>query len=118
MDPYDPKTIRASLGSIFHTAVVGVQSMGELGDFLAREKARCGLTVVGSDSGGEAALTETALRRPLALALGNEAKGMSVALQGLCERVVRIPIAGQVNSLNLAVAGSILMWDVYKNSGK
>jgi len=54
-------------------------------------------------------------RLAIALILGNEAKGMSVALKELCDQLVRIPITGAVNSLNVACAGSILLWDIYRN---
>jgi TrmH family RNA methyltransferase len=56
------------------------------------------------------------LIKPIAVVLGNEAKGMSVALKNLCDYIVSIPVSGAVNSLNVACAGSIILWDVYKNS--
>ncbi len=52
------------------------------------------------------------LKKPIALILGNEAKGMSVSLRNLSDRIVRIPLSGNVNSLNVACAGSILIWSV------
>ena len=75
-----------------------------------------GLNIVGTDSTGETSLLEHPLTRPIAVILGNEAKGMSVALKNLCDQVVSIPVSGVVNSLNVACAGSIILWDVYKNS--
>lgn len=116
IDIYDPKVIRASLGSIFHANLVHVPSMAALERWVETQKRKNNLIVVGSDSTGSVSLAEQPLTRPIALILGNEAKGMSVALQTLCDRIVRIPISGAVNSLNVACAGSILLWDVYKNS--
>jgi TrmH family RNA methyltransferase len=115
-DVYDPKTIRASLGSVFHTKVVQIESMGALEEFIKNEKARCGLKVIGTDSRGEVSLTTEKPRRPILLALGNEAKGLSIALKNLCGSIVSIPISGEVNSLNVASAASIFMWEIYRNS--
>lgn len=116
VDWYDPKTIRASLGAVFHTKIVHIRAMQELKIWIEQQKPRNGIQVVGTDSTGSTSLVDCALRRPIALILGNEAKGMSIALKELCDLLVRIPLSGAVNSLNVACAGSILLWDVYKNS--
>jgi len=116
IDYYDPKVIRSSLGSIFHTPIVHVQSMQELKNWLEAQKGKNGLSVIGTDSTGSVSLLDYKLSTPIALVLGNEAKGMSVALKNMCDQVIKIPLSGTVNSLNVACAGSILLWDVYKNS--
>jgi tRNA G18 (ribose-2'-O)-methylase SpoU len=116
IDYYDPKVIRASLGSIFHTKIVHIQSMQELKDWIEKQKGKNNISVIGTDSTGSVSLFDYNLSKPIALVLGNEAKGMSVALKNMCDCVVRIPISGSVNSLNVSCAGTILLWDVYKNS--
>lgn len=108
VDPFDPKVIRSSMGAVFHTPVVQVDAFRDLAQWLGGLKEGCGLQVVGTDSGGES--LPNSLGRPVALVMGNEARGMSVNLKTLVDRVVRIPIGGNVNSLNVACAGSILMW--------
>jgi TrmH family RNA methyltransferase len=118
IDWYDPKVIRASLGAVFHTPIVQVQSMQALKDWIAQQKRRNDIHIVGTDSTGSDSLADVVLRRPVALILGNEAKGMSVALKEVCDQLVRIPISGAVNSLNVACAGSILLWDIYRNDRK
>lgn len=115
IDIFDPKVIRASLGSIFHSTIAAVPSMEELRQWVHAQKAASGLLLVGSDSTGEVSLQTHRLERPIALVLGNEAKGMSVALKELCDYVVSIPISGNMNSLNVACAGSIMLWEVYRN---
>ncbi|MCL2479660.1 MAG: RNA methyltransferase [Treponema sp.] len=117
VDPWDPKTIRASLGSIFFTVPLQLDSLNELNEYIAELKARCSLKVWGTDSQGSSSLTGTILKRPLVLILGNEARGMSVALKALCDGIISIPVSGTVNSLNLACAAGIFMWEVYENSG-
>ena len=116
IDIYDPKVIRSSLGSIFHSRIIHIQSMQELEDWIKDQKHKNNISIVGTDSTGDVSLAERELRKPIALVLGNEAKGMSVALKNLCDFIISIPMSGSVNSLNVASAGSILLWDVYKNS--
>lgn len=118
IDVYDPKVIRSSLGSVFHTKLIFLESLSQLEIFLKDEKERCGLKVVGSDSEGSQPLRDQYLNSPILIILGNEAKGMSVHLQSLCDLVVSIPMLGVVNSLNVSCAGSILLWDVAKNRDK
>lgn len=116
IDCYDPKVIRSSLGSVFHSRIANVQSMGELEEWVREQKELNGMAIVGTDSTGEASLLTNPLKKPIALILGNEAKGMSVALKELCDYIERIPISGDVNSLNVSCAGSIFLWDIYRNS--
>ncbi|GHT95913.1 tRNA/rRNA methyltransferase [Spirochaetia bacterium] len=116
VDIYDPKVIRASLGSIFYTPTLLIPSLNEIEAFIQTEKAKNNMTVLGTDSGGELSLPGLKLKRPIMLIIGNEAKGISVALKALCDGIIRIPITGDVNSLNVASAASIVMWEVYKNT--
>ncbi|TGL90214.1 RNA methyltransferase [Leptospira congkakensis] len=115
IDVYDPKVIRSSLGSVFHTKLLFIESLSVLETFIQKEKERSGLLVVGSDSTGEHSLAEKVLNSPILIILGNEAKGMSVHLQSLCDSIFKIPMNGVVNSLNVSAAGSILLWEVAKN---
>lgn len=116
VDFFDPKVIRSSLGAVFHTPIVHEESFAALEAWLAAQKKATGLTVTGSDSGGDASIKNTELSRPIALVLGNEAKGMSVNLKALTDNIINIPMTGAVNSLNVACAGSILFWQVAKNT--
>jgi TrmH family RNA methyltransferase len=116
VDIYDPKVIRSSLGGIFFTQIVMLQSLNEIEEFISREKAKNGMKVLGTDSKGDVSLAGGTLSRPLMIIIGNEARGISLALKGLCDGIISIPISGQVNSLNVASAAGIFMWEVYKNS--
>jgi TrmH family RNA methyltransferase len=113
-DIYEPKVIRASLGSVFHTNIGYLESVEKLTGIIEREKAK-GMEVIGTDSGGSVSLDGRRLERPVMIILGNEAKGMSVRLRQLCDTIVRIPLSGQVNSLNVSCAASIVLWEVYKH---
>jgi TrmH family RNA methyltransferase len=114
-DVYEPKVLRASLGSVFHTRIRSVESMEYLANFIRTEKARSNIMVAGTDSNGTISLQDNELHCPIMLIIGNEAKGMSVALRSLCDEIVRIPIAGAVNSLTVACATSILLWEICRN---
>ena len=115
IDVLDPKVIRSSLGTVFHTRIGQVGSMRELEGWIAQEKEQNCLVVLGTDSGGSIELGRRSFGRPLLLVLGNEAKGMSVALKAVCDHVVRIPLHGAADSLNVACAGSIFLWEVCRN---
>lgn len=116
VDMYDPKVIRSSLGSIFHSKIVSIQSMQDFEAWAAKQKIINNIRIVGTDSTGDVSLLNHKLAKPIAVVLGNEAKGMSIALKNMCDYVISIPTAGVVNSLNVSCAGSIILWDVYKNS--
>lgn len=112
VDLFEPKVIRSSLGAIFHTPVAHVESFDELSLFLGELKRTRGLIVAGTDSTGAERLGASPLAPPVALILGNEAKGMSVRLKEMTDEVFKIPLGGEVNSLNVACAGSIFFWSI------
>jgi 23S rRNA (uridine2479-2'-O)-methyltransferase len=116
VDIYDPKVIRSSLGSIFHSKIILIESMGDFEMWVSEQKKINNISIVGTDSTGDVSLHNHKLTKPIALVLGNEAKGISVALKNMCDYIVSIPVSGVVNSLNVANAGSILLWDVYRNN--
>jgi len=118
VDVYDPKVIRASLGSVFFSKIVTVESMEELEGYIKNQKKLNDMEVIGTDSTGTVPADEYEIKRPTMLILGNEAKGMSVKLKEMCDKIIRIPIKGNVNSLNVSCAASILMWEIFKNGSR
>jgi tRNA G18 (ribose-2'-O)-methylase SpoU len=119
VDLYDPVVIRASMGGIFFLPVCHEQSTKTLGGWIGRIRATCPrLAVVGTDSKGDVSLPEDeAVSRPVILVVGNEAKGLSVELRTMVDRMVRIPMQGRVDSLNVACAASIAMYEIARRSG-
>ena len=73
------------------------------------------MEIIGTDSSGTVLLNEYKIKRPVMVIIGNEAKGMSVKLKEICDKIIRIPMEGNVNSLNLSCAASVIMWEIYKN---
>ncbi|MFD4420546.1 TrmH family RNA methyltransferase [Agromyces sp. NPDC058484] len=110
VDLYNPKVVRSSTGSIFHLPVaVGA----ELADVLERAKA-AGLTVLAADVKGEDLLTarnEGALAGATAWLFGNEARGLPDEQLALADRVVTVPIYGHAESMNLATAASVCLYE-------
>ena len=115
VDVYEPKVIRASLGSVFFTKVVTIESMEVLEEFIRNQKEKNNMEIVGTDSLGDVSIKDCKLKRPVMIIIGNEAKGMSLKLKDVCDKIIKIPIEGNVNSLNVSCAASIIMWEIYKN---
>ncbi len=110
VDPYNPKAVRASAGSIFHLPVVP----GGDPAVLARGIRHAGLQVLAADPTGRLSLDELAdegrLAAPTAWVFGNEAHGLSAATRALADEVVRVPIHGGAESLNLAAAAAVCLY--------
>jgi len=115
VDIYEPKVIRASMGSIFFTKIITIGSMEILLEFIKSQKIKNKMEILGTDSKGTVLLNDYTMKRPVMVIIGNEAKGMSVKLKEICDKIIRIPMEGNINSLNLSCAASIIMWEIYKN---
>jgi RNA methyltransferase, TrmH family len=109
VDAYNPKTVRASVGSLFHLPVA-IEPDAASAVWAARQ---AGLTVVAADGAGELALDAAGevLAGPTAWLFGNEAWGLPPELAGLADHRVRIPIRGRAESLNLATAAAICLYE-------
>ncbi|MFI5939779.1 TrmH family RNA methyltransferase [Streptomyces uncialis] len=117
-DIYDPKSLRASTGSLFALPVVRVPSPQTVADWAAGLRARgVPLRIVGTDERGAADLTGTDLTGPVLVVIGNETSGMSAAWRELCDETVRIPIGGAASSLNAAAAGTVLLYETQRQRG-
>ena len=115
VDFYEPKVIRASLGSIFFSKIIHIESMEILKDYVKNQKKLNNMEVIGTDSSGSLSLGNEKIKKPVMLIMGNESRGMSIGLKELCDKIIKIPMDGNVNSLNVSCAASILMWEIYKN---
>jgi TrmH family RNA methyltransferase len=108
VDAYNAKTVRASVGSIFHVPLA-VEPDTETAVRAAQE---AGLLVLAADGAGEVDLfeAEALLPRRTAWLFGSEAHGLSTELSGLADHRVRIPIHGRAESLNLATAAALCLY--------
>ena len=108
VDLYNPKVVRATTGSLFH---VPVAIMPELDAVLERVRA-AGLQVLAADIKGEDLLSARAsLAAPTAWLFGNEARGLSDEQLALADRSITVPIYGKAESMNLATAASVCLYE-------
>ena len=110
-DVYDPKTVRASRGSLFAVPAIRVDSPSDAVDWMRRHE---GLAVVGTSEGAAHALWEHDFHGSTALVVGNETTGMSAFWADTCDSVVRIPMTGSASSFNATVAGSITLYEIMR----
>ena len=114
-DPYDPRCIRASTGSIFSVPVVRAPSSREILAWVGQQRARgVPVVVAGTDERGDTDLDAADFTAPLVLVIGNETTGMSAGWREACDVLLRIPMTGRASSLNAAVAGSILLHEAMR----
>ncbi len=107
---YNPKVVRSSAGALFKLPVANV-SYEELKDFKIRNKAR----LIASKASGNKSMSELpkSSNNPIILAIGSEASGLSERVLKLSDAVVSIAHSPKAESLNAAVAGSIIMKQIY-----
>lgn len=108
VDPFNPKAVRASVGSVFHLPLV---ITSDTADVVSQLKA-AGLTVLAADGAGSLDLfaDEQALAAPTAWLMGNEAWGLPDDVAALADHTVSIPIFGRAESLNLATAAAVCLY--------
>jgi len=107
VDVYNPKTVRSTAGSIFHLPI----SRGRpTADVLARARRR-GYRILAMDADGELDLYRTDLSGPTALVFGNEARGLPPDVLALADASVRVPRRGKAESLNLAAAATVCLFE-------
>jgi TrmH family RNA methyltransferase len=107
-DPYDPSAVRATLGTLFSQRLVRTT----FPEFAAWKR-RHGCHVVGTSPAATMDYKAVAYRLPLVLFMGSEQRGLSIEQQASCDMVVRIPMAGRCDSLNLGVATSIILYEIF-----
>ena len=107
-DIYNPKVIRSTMGSIFRVPVVYVQDLRET----VRELKREGVQICAAHLRGSVDYDSADYTGANAFLIGNEAKGLTDETAALADRAVRIPMLGKVESLNAAVAASVLMYEL------
>ncbi len=111
-DVYDPRSVRASTGSLFSVPVVRVPSHRPVLDWA--EAIRAGgvpVRLVGTDEHGEPDVADIDLTRPTLLLVGNETAGLSAAWRDACDHLARIPMLGTASSLNAATAASVVLYE-------
>ncbi len=112
IDPFDPQVVRAAMGALFGLRLVRA-SPDAFAHWLRRHRCR----VLGASPDGDVALDRARFGQPCVLLLGEERRGLSAAQRGFCHELVRIPMAPGCDSLNLGVAGTLLLYEAWRRSG-
>lgn len=110
VDPFAPKTVRASAGTILRTTIVRGVSLDEAAATLRQRS----ILVLGTATRSGAAPDDVDLSRPVALVLGNESWGLPRDRRDLLDGLITIPVPGPVESLNAGIAGSIVLFEVVR----
>jgi TrmH family RNA methyltransferase len=106
-DIFSPKVLRSTMGSIFHTPFVYVDNLAETITHLRH----CGIRVYATHLAGAHNCYTTDLTNNIAVVIGNEAAGVSEPVVQACDAMIKIPMQGEAESLNAAVAASVLMFE-------
>jgi TrmH family RNA methyltransferase len=109
VDPFSLEAVRATMGSIFHVPLTRTSR----GDFAALARGWSGL-VVGTHLTARDDYRAVAYRPPVLLVMGNEQSGLTPELAALCASLVKIPMAGKADSLNLAVATGVVLFEILR----
>jgi TrmH family RNA methyltransferase len=111
VDPWNPKSVRASAGTVFRVPVAKAE-VDELEGWLGTESA----AFLGADAAGRP-VERGGGGGQVALAVGNEGAGLGSSVRSLVNELVAVPMAGAAESLNVAVAAGILMYELTREPG-
>jgi RNA methyltransferase, TrmH family len=109
VDPFDPTVVRATMGTLFKQAMVRA-TPEEFRRWVQLHQ----LPVIGASPDGMIDYDRVNYTHPCVIMLGEERSGLSDAQRSICQQIVRIPMVESVDSLNLAVAGSLILYEVFR----
>lgn len=112
VDPFSPPAVKASMGSLFAVEVAHTPDPGEFFSWAAQR----GVTVLAASGGADEEYWDAAYRPPLAFLLGSEREGLPPDLLAAASRRLRIPMVGTVDSLNIGVAASIMLYEARRHT--
>lgn len=108
-DPFSPKTVRSSMGAVFRRPVWTCTA-----ETFAQVLRGSGLRLLGAALRDDTVDARAADYTRAVLAIGSEGRGLSDEVLALCDETVRIPMSPRCESLNAAVAASVLLWEAYR----
>lgn len=108
-DPYDPVIVRASMGGIFHLPLIRTTP-----EELVRWVHKHQVQMVGLSPDAKAIWSNVLLTSPIGLVIGEERAGLSDAMRNLCDTMVRLPMAGRADSLNVGVATGVMLYELVR----
>ena len=114
VDIYNPKTIRSTMGSIYRMPFCYARKLSEAVKFLNER----GIKTYAAHLEGMCDYDEENYCRPCAFLIGNEGNGLTKEIADLADTYIKIPMKGQVESLNAAIAASVLMFEAARQRRK
>jgi TrmH family RNA methyltransferase len=114
VDIYNPKVIRSTMGSIYRMPFVYVEDIVQA----IKEMKKKGIIIFAAHLSGNKFYDEEDYTKKCGILIGNEANGLTDDTAALSDCYVKIPMSGSVESLNAAIAASILMYEVYRQKRK
>lgn len=111
-DPFSPEAVRATMGSLFAVPIARAD-LGELKRFAAAR----GAFLIGASLRGRLLDPDAALPLRTVAFMGNEQSGLSETMEAACDMLVRLPMRGRADSLNLAAATAVLLYDIWRRRG-
>ena len=117
VDPFDPKVIRASVGTVFSVPVATSQSQKDIQVWIEEIRGEFeDLNIIGTSAHSTVPINTCDFSHPSVLIVGNETHGMSDFLKSISDRIVNIPLRGKASSLNVASATSIALYEYYRQN--
>jgi len=110
VDPTNPKTVRASAGSLFHVPVM----VGGCASTIMEQLQTSGMTLVGTQVRDGVDYASFDWRRRIALVFGNEASGLDASIRSRLDESVSIPMVGGAESLNVSVSAAVLCFEALR----
>ena len=110
VDLFNPKVVRSTMGSIFRVPFFYVEDMMQT----VKELQGKGVSVVATDLQGKNDYDGERYPDKTAIVIGNEAKGISVEMRESADILIKIPMCGQLESLNASVAAGIMMYELFR----
>ena len=110
VDLFNPKVVRSTMGSIFRVPFFYVEDMMQT----VKELQGKGVSVVATDLQGKNDYDGERYPDKTAIVIGNEAKGISAEMRESADILIKIPMCGQLESLNASVAAGIMMYELFR----
>ncbi|MBF7082832.1 23S rRNA (guanosine(2251)-2'-O)-methyltransferase RlmB [Desulfallas sp. Bu1-1] len=109
-----PAVVKASAGAIEFVPVARVGNLAATIDLLKEN----GIWVVGADASARQLIWDAPLNGPLALVVGGEDKGLGRLVKEKCDLLIKLPMAGRVNSLNASVAAALVLFEAVRRRSR
>lgn len=109
VDPFHPKVVRSTMGAVFRVPFFVAEDFYDVICMLKKE----GFDIYAAHLDGQV-FYDADYRKPCAFLIGNEGNGLTPQTTAMADRLIRIPMEGQIESLNAAVAASLIMYEVMR----